>query len=113
MEGAFRVGAAQMEWEVSFRCPGCGEVIFPEDASGRYYSLLGVKIEDREMREAFMKCAKCGSLILLESFDMLNRLGYSHESGDLERRSTNIAVEAGEVPPLSPKLHGRLKSGLG
>ena len=96
MERAFRVGAATMEWEVSFRCPGCGEAIFPEDASGKYYSLLGVKIEDREMREASIKCAKCGSLICLESFDMVNRLGCSHESGYVDGRSTSIA----EVPPL-------------
>ena len=101
MEGVSRVGVAQIEWEVSFRCPGCGGVILPEDASGRYYSLLEVKIEEREIREAVMRCAKCGSLICLESFDLLNRLGCSHESGDVEGRSIDIAVEAGEASPLS------------
>ena len=87
MERALRVGAAQMEWEVSFRCPECGEVIFPEDTAGRYYSLLEVKIEEREIREAVIRCVKCGSLVCLESFDLLNRLGCSNESGDVEGQS--------------------------
>lgn len=96
MRRALRVAVAQIEWEVSFRCPGCEEVIFPEDSSGRYYTLLGVKIEEREIREALMRCTKCGSLICLESFDILNRLGYFHESGDLPGRMDDIAMETSE-----------------
>ena len=92
MEGMFKVGEAQIEWGASFRCPGCGEVIFPEDASGRYCALLGVRIEDGEIKEAVMKCAKCGSLICLESFDMLYTLGSNHESGDVVAPSTDTAM---------------------
>lgn len=100
METAFRVGATQIEWEVSFHCPGCGKVIFPEDASGRYYTLLGVKIEQGEIKEAAVKCAECGSLIYLESFDMLNRLGYSHESRNAETPLVDTVMKADETPPL-------------
>lgn len=100
MKGEFRVGAAPIEWEVSFRCPGCEEAIFPEDASGKYCNLLGVKIEEGRIKEAVMKCAKCASVIHLESFDMLNKLGSTHELGDVEGRSIDVATEASELPPL-------------
>ena len=61
----FMIDLDEIEWDISFSCPSCGEAIFPEDKSGRYYNLLEIRIKGRVVKEAVIQCAKRGGIISL------------------------------------------------
>ena len=71
----------KIEWDFSFPCPGCGEAVFPiEDILGRYYSLLGIRIEEGVLEEIIIQCTRCGGIVCLKGFEMLNTVGRSRVS---------------------------------
>ena len=72
MEEIFKVDLAEIEWNLSFPCPGCGEAILPEDKSGRCYSLLEIRVEETVIKEAVIRCSRCRSRIRLGGFEMLS-----------------------------------------
>ena len=65
-EKILNVDLAEVEWEISFPCPRCGEAIFPEDNTGRSHSLLRITIDESVVKEAVIQCSGCGGMIHLE-----------------------------------------------
>lgn len=73
----FTVDLDEIEWDFSVPCPGCEEAIFIADDSGRYYNLLGIKIEERVLEDVIIQCTRCGAIVCLKGFGMLNTVGCS------------------------------------
>ena len=78
MEQRFRVDLREVEGDGEFPCPACNQIISPDDESGVIYGVLGVETgRDGTLLDATIQCRKCGSLIRLEGFNLLNEIGYS------------------------------------
>jgi len=73
----FMIDIDEMEWEISFTCPGCGNQIFPEDNMD--FELLEVKLEDEAVREAVIRCKYCTCVVRLSGLGMLSRIGCFQE----------------------------------
>lgn len=72
MKRTFRIDLAEIEGDGAFSCPGCAEVISPDDESGITYDILDVKTkEPGVLEEVVIQCKKCGSMILLTGFEAL------------------------------------------
>jgi len=78
MEQRFKVDLRMVEGDGEFPCPACNQIISPEDESGVTYGVLEVETgRDGTLQDATIQCRKCGSLIRLEGFDLLNEIVYS------------------------------------
>jgi len=76
MERRFRIDLTKIEGKGEFNCPGCGTTISPDDYSARTYSILDVKTEvDGRVEEVIVQCGRCGSIICLDGFGLLEDVG--------------------------------------
>ena len=99
MDKFLTVDLDEIKWDFSFPCPGCEEAIFPLDNSGEYYSLLGIRIEERVLEEIIIQCTRCGAIICLKGFEMLNIVGSSSASFTKDLTTPSDAVRSGVVDP--------------
>ena len=66
LDQIFKLNPAEVEWDLSFPCPACGEAMFPDDHTGRSYNLLEIRIEGRTVKETIIQCTRCECMIHLE-----------------------------------------------
>jgi len=68
----FKLDLKQIEGEGDFPCPSCGNTISPDDLSEESYKILEVKSKGDRLEGLTILCNKCGSIIHLVGFELLN-----------------------------------------
>jgi transcription initiation factor IIE alpha subunit len=61
----------KMEGNGAFSCPGCGNVISPDDCNEEVYSIIEPKVSKDGLEELVIRCGKCGSQLHLTGFSLL------------------------------------------
>lgn len=61
------IDLTKIQGEGDFPCPNCGNMISPEDETGKAYSILETKVKKDSLEEIVILC-KCGSKIRLVGF---------------------------------------------
>lgn len=65
-------------------------MIYPEDDSGVIYDVIGIKTDEDDMlEEVLVLCKKCGSIIFLAGFELLNDIDILDDSFGLDEYLTN------------------------
>jgi hypothetical protein len=64
----YQVDLANLQGEGEFPCPGCGNVISPEDESEDVYRIVSTKVHGDELKELVIECNRCKSKIRLVGF---------------------------------------------
>jgi len=85
MEQKFQIDLRKIKGKGEFRCPACGTTISPDDYSGLTYSILNVKTKvDGRVEEVIVQCRNCGSIIILDGFDLLEDPRCADEYSNIE-----------------------------
>ena len=80
MKLAFRIDLTAIEGEGEFPCPTCGTIISLDDQSSVIYEIREIETSaDGTLQGATIQCRRCGSMIQIEGFDVLEGLGYFDE----------------------------------
>lgn len=70
----------EIEGDGEFPCPTCGELISPDDESAMAYDILEVRTSiDGDLQDIIIKCQKCGSIIQIIGFELLEESGCLYE----------------------------------
>jgi Zn finger protein HypA/HybF involved in hydrogenase expression len=64
----YKVNLAILESDGSFECPKCKVPISPDDESEDNYEILDTKVDNDELTELVISCAKCRSTIKVTGF---------------------------------------------
>jgi transcription elongation factor Elf1 len=78
----FKINLAEIGGDGEFSCPRCGEIISPDDDSGKVYDILETEEADGLLEKVTIECKKCRSIIQLEGFGLLKEVGYSEKLFD-------------------------------
>ena len=68
----FNLDLKKIDGEGDFPCPKCGVIISPDDVSEEIYSILEVKSRGERLEKLVILCNKCGSIIHLVGFELLD-----------------------------------------
>jgi len=77
----FKLDLKKIDGEGDFPCPKCGVTISPDDVSEETYRILEVKSRGERLERLVILCNKCGSIIHLVGFELLDE--YEEFSADL------------------------------
>lgn len=77
----FKLDLKKIDGEGDFPCPKCGVTISPDDVSEETYRILEVKSRGKRLEKLVILCNKCGSIIHLVGFELLDE--YEEFSADL------------------------------
>jgi transcription elongation factor Elf1 len=80
--GRYKINLAEIGGDGEFSCPRCGEIISPDDDSGKVYDVLETVEKDGLLEKVTIECKKCRSTIQLEGFNLLKEVGYSDKMFD-------------------------------
>ena len=58
----------------AFSCPGCRNLISPDDCSEETYSIIEPKVNGLDLEELLIRCGKCGGQLNLTGFSILQKL---------------------------------------
>ena len=68
----FKLDLKKIDGKGDFPCPKCGVIISPDDVSEEIYSILEVKSSGGRLEKLVILCNKCGSIIHLVGFELLD-----------------------------------------
>jgi len=68
----FKLDLKKIDGEGDFPCPKCGATISPDDVSEETYRILEVKSRGERLEKLVILCNKCGSIIHLVGFELLD-----------------------------------------
>ena len=71
----FKINLNAIEGEGEFPCPSCKTMISPDDESETTYRIVDIStFRDGSLKTLTVLCKKCSSTIVLEGFNLLNKL---------------------------------------
>jgi transcription initiation factor IIE alpha subunit len=70
----YKVDLVRIEGSGDFPCPKCGAKLSPEDETEAKYSIREIKTRGARLEELVIQCNRCGSLIHLAGFKLLDSL---------------------------------------
>ena len=71
---AYKVDLTKISGGGVFHCPKCGTILSPEDEKEENYCIIESKVNNQYLSEIVLACNKCGSLIYLTGFTLLQKL---------------------------------------
>ncbi len=72
---ALKIDLNSIEGEGEFPCPSWGVMISPDDDSEKTYKIVDIEtLTDGSLKKLTVTCKKCHRTIILEGFEMLNKL---------------------------------------
>jgi hypothetical protein len=72
---ALKVNLNSIEGGGEFPCPSCGVMISPDDDSEEAYRIIDIEtLKDGSLKTLTIVCRKCQSAIILEGFELLNKM---------------------------------------
>jgi hypothetical protein len=77
--GLLIIDLTEIEGDGEFSCPRCEEIISPDDDSGKAYDVLKTEENDGLLKKVTIKCGTCRSIIQLEGFGLLEKIGHSEK----------------------------------
>lgn len=75
----FKINLTEIGGNGDFPCSKCGEIISPDDDSGKVYDILETEEADGLIERVTIECKKCKSTMKIEGFGLLKEIGYSEE----------------------------------
>ena len=58
----------------AFSCPGCGNMISPDDCNEEVYSIVEPRVSKHGLEELVIRCGKCASQLHLTGFSLLQKV---------------------------------------
>ena len=70
----YTVDLSKIEGKGVFKCPKCKIKMSPDDQTEDTYAILKTVMKDDVLEKIILQCNKCGSLIHLVGFNLLNEI---------------------------------------
>jgi hypothetical protein len=70
----FVVDLTKIDGSGAFSCPGCGNVISPDDCSEEVYSIIEPRVGKHGLEELLIRCGNCASQLHLTGFSLLQKV---------------------------------------